>query len=185
MDLIKFNGFYAAEPCDLPGQPPNAVAPGSGGRSASSVSSGNTCTGAATPSSTGLPSGSSHHPPYDLRRKSPPHAQDAGPSTSASTSSYSASMLPARKRPRRTCPYTGEGKLLINGFSFIKFQVCGVYFVICFAVGISNQAAHYLQYELPDEVLLTIFSYLLEQDLCRIGQVCKRFQTIANDNELW
>lgn len=51
--------------------------------------------------------------------------------------------------------------------------------------GTSNQAAHYLQYELPDEVLLTIFSYLLEQDLCRISQVCKRFQTIANDNELW
>jgi F-box protein 11 len=46
-------------------------------------------------------------------------------------------------------------------------------------------AAHYLQYELPDEVLLTIFGYLLEQDLCRVSQVCKRFQAIANDTELW
>lgn len=174
--------FFVAEPCDLPGQPPNAIAPGSGGSSASSVSSTNTCTGAATPSSTGLPSGSSHHPPYDLRRKSPPHAQDAGPSTSASASSYSASMLPARKRPRRTCPFTGEGGKIEF---FIKcmhkiYATDWLHFL-----GTSNQAAHYLQYELPDEVLLTIFSYLLEQDLCRIGQVCKRFQTIANDNELW
>ena len=49
----------------------------------------------------------------------------------------------------------------------------------------ATSAAHYLQYELPDEVLLTIFSYLLEQDLCRVSQVCKRFQAIANDTELW
>lgn len=33
--------------------------------------------------------------------------------------------------------------------------------------------------------MLTIFSYLYEQDLCRIAQVCKRFQAIANDNNLW
>lgn len=46
-------------------------------------------------------------------------------------------------------------------------------------------AAHYLQYELPDEVLLTIFNYLLELDLCRVSQVCKRFQAIANDTEIW
>lgn len=46
-------------------------------------------------------------------------------------------------------------------------------------------AAHYLQYEMPDEVLLTIFSYVLEQDLCRLALVCKRFNTIANDSELW
>jgi F-box protein 11 len=38
---------------------------------------------------------------------------------------------------------------------------------------------------MPDEVLLTIFSYLLEQDLCRLASVCKRFQTIASDTELW
>lgn len=49
----------------------------------------------------------------------------------------------------------------------------------------TNTAAHYLQYELPDEVLLTIFNYLMEQDLCRVSQVCKRFQAIANDTELW
>lgn len=49
----------------------------------------------------------------------------------------------------------------------------------------TNTAAHYLQYELPDEVLLTIFNYLMEQDLCRVSQVCKRFQVIANDTELW
>lgn len=49
----------------------------------------------------------------------------------------------------------------------------------------TNTAAHYLQYELPDEVLLTIFTFLGEQDLCRVSQVCKRFQVIANDTELW
>ena len=49
----------------------------------------------------------------------------------------------------------------------------------------TQSAAHYLQFELPDEVLLSIFSYLLEQDLCRVSQVCKRFRIIANDTELW
>lgn len=49
----------------------------------------------------------------------------------------------------------------------------------------SSPAAFYLQYELPDEVLLNIFSYLLEQDLCRAAQVCKRFNVIASDTELW
>ncbi|GIY79075.1 f-box only protein 11 [Caerostris extrusa] len=49
----------------------------------------------------------------------------------------------------------------------------------------SGEAAHYLLYELPDEVLLTIFSYLLEQDLCRVAQVCKRFHIISSDTELW
>lgn len=48
-----------------------------------------------------------------------------------------------------------------------------------------NSAAQYLQYELPDEVLLTIFSYLKEKDLCRIAQVCKRFANISNDCKLW
>ena len=38
---------------------------------------------------------------------------------------------------------------------------------------------------MPDEVLLSIFNYLMEQDLCRVSQVCKRFQAIANDTELW
>lgn len=33
--------------------------------------------------------------------------------------------------------------------------------------------------ELPDEVLLTIFSYLVEQDLCRLAQTCKRFYTLG------
>lgn len=45
--------------------------------------------------------------------------------------------------------------------------------------------SQYLQYELPDEVLLCILSHLTERDLCRVSQVCKRFNTIANDTELW
>lgn len=146
-----------------------------------------------------------HQSPYDLRKKSPTSNLDiwsSGPSTSASSnstyqyqsssqssstsnvcsvalghasssssdptcsvsfssipSSSSCYLLPARKRPRRI-----------------------------YSAGIDTtvtSAAHYLQYEMPDEVLLTIFSYLLEQDLCRLSLVCKRFNTIANDTELW
>ncbi|XP_068618848.1 F-box only protein 11 isoform X3 [Battus philenor] len=65
--------------------------------------------------------------------------------------------LPARKRPRTSLP---QG-----------VDVCNV--------------SQYLQYELPDEVLLCILSHLTERDLCRVAQVCKRFNTIANDTELW
>lgn len=133
-----------------------------------------------------------HHSPYDLRKKSPTACSAenwlgcAGPSTSSgsnatctsgsqqSTASTSHShhhysvnnnsnanydYLPARKRPRRTYSSTDTSTTM--------------------------NAAHYLQYEMPDEVLLTIFSYLMEQDLCRVSLVCKRFQTIANDCELW
>ncbi|CAH0400562.1 unnamed protein product [Chilo suppressalis] len=64
--------------------------------------------------------------------------------------------LPARKRPRTS---------LSQGV-----DVCNV--------------SQYLQYELPDEVLLCILSHLTERDLCRVAQVCKRFNTIANDTEL-
>lgn len=33
--------------------------------------------------------------------------------------------------------------------------------------------------ELPDELLLNIASFLLEQDLCRLAQVCRRFYVIG------
>lgn len=46
-------------------------------------------------------------------------------------------------------------------------------------------AEQYLQEKLPDEVVLKIFSYLLEQDLCRAACVCKRFSELANDPILW
>lgn len=53
------------------------------------------------------------------------------------------------------------------------------------SVSNSKDGGKYLQQDLPDEVLLKIFSYLLEFDLCRAVQVCKRFRTIGNDLELW
>lgn len=65
------------------------------------------------------------------------------------------------------------------------FSSLHLFFPIYLFSDCTNTAAHYLQYELPDEVLLTIYNYLLEQDLCRVSQVCKRFQAIANDTELW
>nr|KAI8741402.1 F-box only protein 11-like isoform X1 [Biomphalaria glabrata] len=46
-------------------------------------------------------------------------------------------------------------------------------------------AARYLQHELPDEVMFYIFSFLKELDLCNAAQVCRRFQAITNDHELW
>ena len=87
------------------------------------------------PSAVGLVSGGAsasggHQPPYDLRRKSPHHDPAAAavapnyPSgcnpasgnlssssaCSAGPSGYAACMLPARKRPRRTCYATCESK---------------------------------------------------------------------------
>lgn len=131
-----------------------------------------------------------HHPPYDLRRKSPPH-NEGGPSTSSSTSSgvcnsnhsaaFSASgtpctsptmfftstdsapMVPARKRPRRTQSVSSVERESQN----------------------NTFAAQYLLHDLPDEVILLVFSYLMEKDLCRVSQVCRRFRSIANDVELW
>lgn len=111
---------------------------------------------------------------YDLRRKasaaasaptaSPALGEQAEPSTSAN-SSYTLTATPhPTKRFKRAHPPSHNNH---KGKS-----TCSV-------------GAYYLQHELPDEVLLKIFSYLLEFDLCTVGQVCKRFRTIANDTELW
>uniref|UniRef100_A0A0A1WPR0 F-box only protein 11 n=2 Tax=Zeugodacus cucurbitae TaxID=28588 RepID=A0A0A1WPR0_ZEUCU len=80
-------------------------------------------------------------------------------------------MLPARKRSRRLYAQTAEVPCMAACTGSISL--------------VGPTAAQYLQYEMPDEVLLAIFSYLLEQDLCRLSLVCKRFNTIANDTELW
>ncbi|XP_070494212.1 F-box only protein 11 [Chironomus tepperi] len=166
--------------------------------SASTAVSTNVSSNEALPSnSSGCSSSSAncHHSPYDLRKKSPTTcnssnsenwlgciAGSSGSSTSSSATCTSGQLssshshhhyslannnnanydyLPARKRPRRT--YSSNDASSATTMS----------------------AAHYLQYEMPDEVLLTIFSYLLEQDLCRVSLVCKRFQIIANDCGLW
>ncbi|KAL1404620.1 hypothetical protein pipiens_018793, partial [Culex pipiens pipiens] len=100
-------------------------------------------------------------------------------------------MLPARKRPRRTYSTSTETSAMAasaatatitsaTGATGSAAMPSSAATTFCI-----QSAAHYLQYEMPDEVLLTIFSYLLEQDLCRVSLVCKRFQTIANDTELW
>jgi len=52
-------------------------------------------------------------------------------------------------------------------------------------VSLAAPAEQYLQQKLPDEVVLKIFSYLLEQDLCQAACVCKRFSQLANDPILW
>lgn len=87
-------------------------------------------------------------------------------------------MLPARKRSRRL--YTQSGETDTAAVPSMEAGSGG-----SAASGGGPTAAQYLQYELADEVLLAIFSYLLEQDLCRLALVCKRFNTIANDTELW
>ena len=44
---------------------------------------------------------------------------------------------------------------------------------------------HFLQKLVPNEVIVRIFSYLLEDDLRHLAQVCKRFNVLANDPVLW
>jgi len=89
-------------------------------------------------------------------------------------------MLPARKRSRRL--YTQGGEM--GPAAGATGETAGSGTATSAGSG-APTAAQYLQYELPDEVLLAIFSYLMEQDLCRLALVCKRFNTIANDTELW
>ncbi|XP_021345462.1 F-box only protein 11-like [Mizuhopecten yessoensis] len=99
------------------------------------------------------------HMRYNLRKRQPEGS--TSPYTGGRSHSLSESCTPAKRRrkssTRSVAPY-------------LKGCLVG---------------AHYLQQDLPDEVLLKIFSYLLEFDLCRIACVCKRFRIIANDTELW
>lgn len=39
--------------------------------------------------------------------------------------------------------------------------------------------------KIPNEILLHIFRYLLDRDLCTISLVCRSFQVIANLDEIW
>lgn len=128
---------------------------------------------------------------------------DTGGSSSSSgsggggsgNSSNAAYMLPARKRPRRTYSMNQIDTAILSMATTSSSQVaaCSISPVAASSSSssssagslVTSPAAHYLQYEMPDEVLLTIFSYLLEQDLCRLSLVCKRFSTISNDTELW
>ncbi|KAK2174892.1 hypothetical protein NP493_769g02005 [Ridgeia piscesae] len=101
----------------------------------------------------------SHH--YDLRRKS---------LSSSSVSTTAASIAP-------------EGGCDIDAICGAKrSRRCRS---LCTARARSFPGAHYLQHELPDEVLLKIFMYVLEFDLVNVMQVCKRFSQVANDMELW
>ncbi|KAK2727647.1 F-box only protein 11-like [Artemia franciscana] len=115
-------------------------------------------------------------PPYDLRRKFNPSdslpcqkfvvggngSAESDPSVSLSPGASSTLdvYLPARKKVRRAATGSTQNDVVKDG-------------------------SHYLQYELPDEVIYCIFGYLLEEDLCEVSKVCKRFNTIANDTELW
>ncbi|GBN81536.1 F-box only protein 11, partial [Araneus ventricosus] len=107
---------------------------------------------------------SPHQSPYALRRKlSPqePSSPGSGSNSVANSENLCTHSLLTRKRQRRV--FSSSQSIADD----------------------TGEAAHYLLYELPDEVLLTIFSYLLEQDLCRVAQVCKRFHIISSDTELW
>lgn len=72
----------------------------------------------------------------------------------------------------------------------VQNSVSVVHFIFIFLLHLvlfhpAAPAEQYLQEKLPDEVVLKIFSYLLEQDLCRAACVCKRFSELANDPILW
>lgn len=100
--------------------------------------------------------GNSHR--YDLRRKSSPVSSSVSSGSDFSSPGFCTPTPPKRARRSKAS----------NSASIA--EVAGGY---------------YLQHELPDEVLLKIFSYLLEFDLSSMAQVCKRFNAISNDNELW
>lgn len=40
-------------------------------------------------------------------------------------------------------------------------------------------------HDFPDTMILSIFSYLCERDLCRVAQACNRWSLIAYDSSLW
>lgn len=114
-------------------------------------------------------------PPQPLPALSPTAAAGSGPAgVSAVTPGAAApslsllerdvSYLPYRKRPRRTSPHTDIPEIIEPE---------------------NSVASRYLLYELPDEVVVSIFSFLREFDLCRAAQVCQRFCKIANDIGLW
>lgn len=135
--------------------------PGSSGSGGAVSSCGISLAG---PSGSCHPSGSqTQHQYLNVASASSSSAAAMSASAAIAAASDSCYLLPARKRPRRMYSMSGSGS----------------------GMETHTTAAHYLQYEMPDEVLLTIFSYLLEQDLCRLTLVCKRFSTIANDTELW
>ena len=39
--------------------------------------------------------------------------------------------------------------------------------------------------ELPEEILLKIFTYLNVKDICRCAKVCKRFGKLSHDESIW
>lgn len=49
----------------------------------------------------------------------------------------------------------------------------------------SKDAILYFQEVLPTEVLVHMFSYLRERDLCAVAQVCRRFKEVAGLESLW
>lgn len=145
--------MFLEEPCELPCQEPNQSMPGAGSTTSSSTATGASSSSATSTAmaaaataaftgSTNTPdvnggsggstsgSSSSHHSPYDLRRKSPPHHYAAAGTSGTPVSSvlastnYSASMLPARKRPRRTCSVTSECEYLFVELFLLKMRIC-------------------------------------------------------------
>lgn len=49
---------------------------------------------------------------------------------------------------------------------------------------IDIRAGEYLQYWMPDEMLLKIFSYIPVMELMKLSAVCRRFNSICNDRVL-
>lgn len=73
---------------------------------------------------------------------------------------------------------------LVCSLKVLELNVSPYIVTVCLCV-LAAPAEQYLQQKLPDEVVLKIFSYLLEQDLCQAACVCKRFSQLANDPILW
>ena len=102
-------------------------------------------------------------------------AADSPMPTSPTLCSAALAGLPLRKKSLKMCSECSSA----HGVDSETGALIG-----CSAECESNQVKMHLA-QLPDELLLFIFSYLLEKDLGRLSLVCRRFRTISNDCELW
>lgn len=63
--------------------------------------------------------------------------------------------------------------------------ICVHYLLIGYCCYFPITGVPYFSRLLPNEVLVHIFSFLRERELCRLEQVCKAFQQIASLETLW
>lgn len=117
--------------------------------------------------------------PYDLRRKNSSRASkddnqivESLPDQTTRSTNSSPNLNQTQRKKQRKC-----NSCSIN-HNHLKFENSNNLFL-----NLEN-GDDFLS-RLPDEILLKIFSYLDELDLCNVSGVSKKFYKISNDCELW